>query len=161
MKTSASPTDTPPSEASAVTCITSLDQFSQIACAERDYQFELNGKACKVRIRPLDAEESAELEKITDRIVPPMKDGFPNKEDAGYQERLAQAWDERRLLTFDIGLLSFKVPEGDLRGRVKVLKKKLPPGVPHEIFLQILKITSSPIENGIFTTSGDSQSIPS
>jgi hypothetical protein len=158
MKSTANSPEQPDSSAIE---ITTLDQFSQIACAPREFQFELDRQTYRVKIRPLDAEEAAELEQITDRIVPPVKDGIPNRDDAGYQQRLNQAWDERRLLTFDLALLSFKVPDGAVSQRVKTLKKKLPPGVPHEIFLQILKITSSPIENGIFTTSAGSPSIPS
>lgn len=141
---------------------TSLDQLIELAVAERAYDFELNGKPRRIRLRPLLPEESAEIEKITERVVPPKdKDGLRNEDDPKYKADFHAAWDLRRAATLNLCILSFKLIGEDLAGKAAYLKRKLPQGVTQDLFMRVLEITSSPIQNGTFTSSaGSTDSLP-
>lgn len=141
--------------------LTSYQQIIEAANAPRRFEFELNKKTFFVMLRPLNGAESTELERITDRVPVPIKDGLPNKEDAKYQDAINEAWDQRRAATLDMALLDLKLEGSDLKAKARFLREKLPPGVPHQLFMQVLEITTNPIQEGVFTTSADSQNIPS
>lgn len=140
-----------------------LDELIDLAIAPRNFDFRLNETDCRILIRPMNSDEAVEMEKITERIKPPKdKDGLPNDGDPDFVEQKKKAWKLRETATLDLCILSFKLVGDDLAAKAAYLAKKMPPGVTNELFSRILTITSSPIDNGLFTSSaGSNVSLPS
>jgi hypothetical protein len=143
--------------------IVSLAQLIEQATAIRTFSFDLNSQRFQVRMRPLKANEAAELDKIDGNIRPPRdrKTDVLLIDDPGYVEAMERAQRVKRVTAIDLAVLSFKVEGGSIEEKVKNLYTQLPPGVIEELWRQILSITGSPIQNGLFTSSADSTNTPS
>ncbi len=132
--------------------ITDLDELVRMASEPRERTFTIHGQPRKIRYRALSADESAEVDKVTNAVIAPRDaKGFINDDDPVYKQNLQLAQRISRVKAFEYAVLSFKLKGETEREKADFLYKKLPPGVINEIWRAILELTSDPIENALFS----------
>lgn len=148
-------------ELGAITKITDLSALSDIACAPKDLNFDMHGKAVSIQIRGLTSEEAAKLDAMEEPRPPskPKADAQGRKipgedldwENPDFRRKSQVMYETKRAIIISTGLVGVQVPGNTVESQRDWLKQKFPPHLLELLREKIMSLTSTPIEIASFS----------